>query len=231
MRRSIASTVLGGNPPKGSPMRSILLAAVLAASILVTHVQTADACGGGYQWQPTAHLVVTPVVKNAQSFALLSERLDATRAKGIKLARLDTSSFDTTATAFGRKLFEAQRLTLLGPAGTKLVQAKTTTWVDLAFDHEEAREAVIVPDGEFVIALDGHFKDATWESFDVIHGDTVTSFNGTYVQALVRHGDKTFSINGTVLEGYPLGIATVNGKRYVAVRGAESRNDVWLAAI
>ncbi len=212
-------------------MRSILLAAVLAASTLVTHVQTADACGGGgYQWQPTAHLVVRPVVKNAQSFALLTTRLDAKRAKGMKLARLDTTSFDTTATAFGRKLPDAQQLTLLGPAGTKLVQSKTTTWIDLAFDHEEAREAVVVPDGEFVIALDGHFKDATWTSFDVIHGDTVTSFNAPYVQALVQHREKTFSINGSVLDGYPLGIVAVNGARYVAVRSAESRNDVWLAA-
>jgi hypothetical protein len=214
-------------------MRSILLAAVLAASSLVTHVQTADACGGSYEWQPVVHTVATPAVSEAkqQSFALLYDRLDAKRAKTVKLTQIDRMSFDTAKTAPGRRLDDPARLTLLGPSGTKTVEIFTTTWVDLAFDHEEARESVALPKGEWMIALDGIYKDARWESFNVIHGDSVTTFNGTYVQAVLNHGQTSFTINGTTLEGYPLGMVTVKNTRFVAVRSATAVNDTFLVRI
>jgi hypothetical protein len=210
-------------------MRSILLAAVLAAS-LVTHVQIADACGA-VEWEPTAHLIATPMIapEKAVSFALLYDQLDAKRAKRLTFTRLDRMSFDSTKTAPGHRLHDAVQLTLLGPSGTKLVTIRDTTWVDLAFDHEEAREAVQLPAGEFIIALDGHYKDAAWQSFEVIHGDTVTVFHGTNVQAIVQGGASSFTINGTSMDGYPLGIVTVNGVRYVAARSATSRNEAFLA--
>jgi len=214
-------------------MRSILLAAVLAASSLVTHVQTADACGGSYEFQPTAHLVATPAVaaELTKSFAILWDHLDAKRAKSVKLTQIDTMSFDTAKTAPGRRLSDPTRLTLLGPSGTKIVEIGSTVWVDLAFDHEEAREAVVVPKGDFVIALDGHFKDATWESLAIINGSTMTAFSAPGVQISLGHGTQTFMLGQTAIDGYPLGIVKVKGARYLAVRSANWSNDVWLAKI
>lgn len=209
-------------------MRSILLATVLAASTLVTNARTADACGGSYEWQPTAHVVATPRVKDARSFALLWERLDAKRAKTVKLARMDTMSFDTSATASGRRLDSAQRLTLLGPSGTKLIAATDTVWVDLAFDRDDAREAIALPKGEWVIALDGHVKDATWTSFDVMNGSTVTKLEAGDVKISISHGTHTFTAGGLTLEGSPLGLVTVRGARYLAVAVGDSRTDVAL---
>lgn len=216
-------------------MRSILLAAVLAASSLVTHVQTAHACGGRYEyeWKPIVHAVATPAVspEKTRSFALLYDRLDAKRAKGVTFTQIDRMSFDTAKTAPGRRMKEPAVLTLLGPSGTKTVELRTTTWLDLAFDREEAREAVALPAGEWMIALDGTYKDAQWESFDVVHGDTVTVFNGTNVQAVLNHGSKSFTINGITLEGYPLGMVTVRNTRFVAVRSATLTNDAFLVRV
>lgn len=214
-------------------MRSILLAAVLAASTLVTSVRIADACGGSYRWEPTAHAIVTPKVSPEfeSSFALLWDRLDTKTAK-VKLARLDTTSFDTSSTAFNRSLNDPRRLTLVGPSGTKLFDARSTVWLDLAFDREGAREAIEVPKGDFVIALDGHYKDATWTAFQVIHGSTVTSFRAGKVAFTIPHGgNRSFAVNGITLTGSPLGVVNLNGARYIAVAVGDSRTDVSLVKI
>lgn len=235
MRRSVGDPVPGVNPTKGSPMRSILLVAVLAASTLISTVRVADACGGGYQyeWQPTAHAIATPQVSPelGSSFALLPDRLDTKTAK-VKLARLDTGSFDSSSTAFNRVLPDARRLTLLGPSGTKLFDAQSTVWLDLAFDHEGAREAIELPKGDFVVALVGHHKNATWTAFRMIHGSTVTSFRADNVHFTIAHGgNRSFAVNGVTMTGYPLGIVNVNGGRYVAVTVGDERTDVSLVKI
>lgn len=217
-------------------MRSILLAVALAATTLVTSVRVADACGGSYEWKPTApavHTVVTPAISEAkmQRFALLTDRRDAKRARMMKWTQLDRMSFDTTKTSPGRRLSDPTRLTLLGPSGTKLVSLASTVWVDRPFDHTDAREAVALPKGDFVVALDGHFKDATWTGFDVVYGDTVTSFNAEYFQVVLQAGSRTFALNGRSIEGYPLGLVSVNNVRYLAVRSTDGNNTTWLEQI
>lgn len=212
-------------------MRSILLAAALACSTLVATVRTAEACGP-YSWRPTAFAVTTPGVKNTKSFALMWDRLDEKRAANVTLARLDTMSFDSSSTAFNRRLPDGQKLTLLGPSGTKLFDAKSTVWLDLAFDRDDhAREAVVLPKGDFRIALHGHFKDATWTSFQEMHGSTVTHFRAGDVSISLPHGSDSFVFNAMTIEGYPLGIVSVTGQRFLAVSVGPSRTDVMLEQI
>lgn len=214
-------------------MRSILLAVVLACTTLVTTVRPADACGGSYEWRPpSAFAVASAGLKNRMSFALLWERLDAERAANVTLARVENRSFDSSTTAFSRRLPEAKRVTLLGPSGTKLFEAESTVWLDLAFDHEDnAREAIVLPKGDFVIALDGHFKDATWTSLRETHGSTVTHFRAKDVSISLPHGSSSLTIGSATLEGYPLGVVTVRGTRYLAVGVGPSRTDVMLQQI
>jgi hypothetical protein len=217
-------------------MRSILLATILAASTLVTNVRTADACGGGgsYEWHPTAHAIATPSgnPERGASFALMWERLDQKSGATVKLARLDTMSFDHSTSAFNRSLPDATRLTLLGPSGTKLFEASSTVWLDLAYDKEGAREAVELPKGQFVVALAGHFKDATWTDLQVIHGSTITSFRADKLHFTIHHGgDRSFVLNGLRMKGYPLGIVTVRKARYLAVAIGDSHTDMQLVKI
>ncbi|MFN0247468.1 MAG: hypothetical protein ACKV2T_11330 [Kofleriaceae bacterium] len=218
-------------------MRSILLAAVLATTTFVTSVRVADACGGGYgSWQPplTARTIVRPAVspEKKQTFAILSDRLDAKRGKKVKFTELDRRSFDATKTAPKGRTAQPTRLTLLGPTGAKTVEIADTLWVDLAFDQDAPREAVALPDGDFFVALDGHHADATWVSFDVIHGSTVTTHRGDGLQIMQHHGGSTFEVNQLSLEGRPVGIVKVRGLRYIAVQGNAARNrDTWLVQI
>ena len=217
-------------------MRSILLATILSASTLVTNVRTADACGGGgygYEWQTTAHAIATPSGnQRGGSFALMWDRLDPKSGATVKLARLDTKSYDQSTSAFNRRLPDATRLTLLGPSGTKLFEASSTVWLDLAFDKEGAREAVELPKGQFVVALAGHYKDATWTDFQVIHGSTITSFTADKLHFTIHHGgDRSFALNGSRMKGYPLGIVTVRNARYVAIAIGDSYTDVQLVKI
>ena len=215
-------------------MRSLLLAAALATSVLVTDVPTADACGGGYfQLEPAAHAVVTPAVRSDRttSYALLSQRLDEAAAAKVTLERLDPMSFDNASTAANRKLSTARTLTLLGPSGTKLFDARSTVWLDLAFDLDAAREAIALPKGRFVVALEGKYKDATWTSLATIQGSTVTSFSAGDIQITLPHGSSSFEVGSARLNGYPLGIAVVSGVRYLAVAVGDHRTDVSLVRI
>lgn len=207
-------------------MRSILLAAVLATATLVTDVHTADACGGSYERQPIAHTIATPRVEPElrQSFVLLHGRLEAKRAATMTWTQIGRRTFDTTKTAPGRRLDAPHRLTLLGPSGTKTVEIRDTVWLDLAFDQEQAREAMALPKGDFVVALAGHSKDATWQSFEVIHGSTATSFRSKDLHITQPHGTTSFFVGSAFIGGHPIGVVTVKGARYVAVRSSVSHD-------
>jgi hypothetical protein len=218
-------------------MRSILLAAVLATATLLTSVRVADACGGYGSWQPplppTARTIARPQIapEKEQTFAILSDRLDDKRAKKVKFTVLDRRSFDTTKTAPRGRTLEPTRLTLLGPSGTKTVEIFDTLWVELAFEQGEPREAVSLPKGDFVIALDGHHKGASWISFDVIHGSTVTTYRADGVQIMQHHGVPGFTMNATSIDGQPLGIVKLRNARYLAVQSNAARTDTWLVQI
>ncbi len=123
-------------------------------------------------------------------------------------------------------LTETRELTLLGPAGTEVFTARPS----VALDGE--RPAVRLPKGNYVIALEGHYQDATWTPFRVTHGSTVTSFLADNVHVTTAHGGpRSFLMDGVSVSGTPLGIVTVRKKRYIAVATGDSRSDVVLRAL
>jgi hypothetical protein len=216
-------------------MRNILLATVLAFSALVpATLQTAEACGGGYgtgpawnTWRPTVRTVSRHSMKGEKtaSFILLDKRLPAKAAAKMRFTQLDPMSFDTTATAPGEKLAKPMMLTLVGPAGTKVIKATQFTWVDVAFEHDGPRAGIRI-EGDYRIALDGELPDATWEELSQMHGSTVTVSTVAGTQLVSAHGSGSTAIGNTrrTLDGSPVGVVHVGGTPFVVMASSTKRN-------
>jgi hypothetical protein len=211
-------------------MRSILLATALAFAALVpATLQIAEACGS-YEWYPEVLPVSTHSAKGEKtaSFVLFEQRLDAKAAAKLRWTRLDLMSFDTTATAPAMK--DAPfAMTLVGPAGTKVVKASQLVWVDVAFDHDGPRLGFRIPEGDFRIAVRGERTDATWESFTETWGEGIKWNEGGGLD-MVTDGNGVTKVNSPTMkvtfEGHPRGILKMNGGSFLIYASNTARDSI-----
>lgn len=209
-------------------MRALLL----VLSTLAARVPTADACGDFYVWRPTVHAVL-------HSFALLDEeRLDVEERRKLTWTRIfplgddgRPETFDNSSTAPGEKLASPRVFTLVGPAGTKVIQSSQLTWFHAAFETQAApRAAVRIPAGEYTIALDGALPDSRWQNFAWRNDATGWAFDADDVHLVFRHGTRGLVIGTTqtTIEELPQGLVRIAGVRYLVLSG---RNSITLQRI
>ena len=148
-------------------MRTLLLASLSLAAALTTP-RDAEACGG-YMPEPAAlqlstHSIDGRGMPETRTFALLPWEAVP---EGLTWDRLSWASFDATQIARARPLAKPLTLTLLGPAGTRVVTATQRVFLDRAWKHRAHVAAVQldVPQG-FRIALRGAHANARWVALE-----------------------------------------------------------------
>lgn len=149
-------------------MRNMILAA-LALSSLVP-VRHADACGG-YLIEPVVYRLSSHDVidldrttEHRRTFALIAETAPA---KGLAWRQLSPMSYDMTSIADASPFAYPVTLTLVGPAGTRVVTSKKHVFLSRSWDFKGDTGAIEVSDhGDFAIAIAGSYADVEWRALD-----------------------------------------------------------------
>ncbi len=149
-------------------MRTALL---LIASLSSLTARTADACGN-YRPEPQVFRLSThfiPLARNTEgrrTFVVLAEPAP----KGADWKLLAPMSYDGTQVADAPSLPRALTFTLVGPAGTRVVESKKHVFLRRSWAFEKTAGGIEVDAGrdDLAIAIEGVHEDATWTALDSV---------------------------------------------------------------
>ena len=148
-------------------MRTLLIAALSLSAF--TPSRDADACGG-YIREPrvlrlsTHHIPSFDEGAGTRSFVVLGT---ATPPATVAWRRLAPSSYDSTQIANDMVLANSVTLTLLGPAGTRVVSSTQHVFLSHTFDFRGATNALDIGNAHgFSIAIEGVHPNATWRALE-----------------------------------------------------------------
>lgn len=220
-------------------MRSLILAAALAVTSL-TAPPTAEACGGDYANPPAPVLyLVYSDSAGAHTFVLLNQPVDE---EPHTWRRVAPKSHNLTRVAEAPALSAPVDLTLVGPAGTKVVSTRTKMLVEPARGIDRTPSVALrVPRGNYAVAAFGAHADYAWEplvpvgagpeldtwsrqvqlppeelSLTRAGATTMLTYHDPKTNAYrteIKHHGWTFG-GGT---GRALGVLTANGDRYAVI--------------
>jgi hypothetical protein len=222
-------------------MRTLLLAALTVSSTAISLVDNADACGVP---EPQAYVLQKTFGARGVSptFAFLSEA--APKDAQWRLAA--PYSYDNTRVAEAAPLAK-QKLTLIGPSGTRVVETSHHVFVEPAWTHSP--HGALEIDGvvaEYTFALAGDWsKRVSWIGLDSVPKATaeddqllrnhfitigrslvrVANVPGTHARVLTaRPGGKSVTlVTGSTVEdtrrvdGWPVGAYTLFGTTFLVV--------------
>jgi hypothetical protein len=152
-------------------MRTTLLLASLAGLTVTALQNHADACGpyGGIRppavYPLTTHHIHDGGTWSARSFALLNQAPEVTPA----WRQLAPGTYDYTMIAEAKDLDAPAELTLVGPAGTRVVSTRSRVFLEpeLGWRHTATSALELnVAKGEYVIALSGRHTDTRWHGLE-----------------------------------------------------------------
>lgn len=153
-------------------MRNVLLAPVLASLVLSS--TPADACGP-YVPEPTifqlsSHLTRTGVdlaSRSTRTF-VLTGKIDRARAARLAWQTLAPRSYDHARVALDVDLARPMEVTLIGPAGTKVVSSKRRAFLDQTFVQQGPSSAleIDVEPNKYRFAIKGRHERARWIALD-----------------------------------------------------------------
>jgi len=225
-------------------MRTLLLASV---SALVANLSTADACGS-YVPTPRVLQLAQPYAPGEPTFVLTGE----VPTGKVAWTRLAPHSYDSTEVADAPDLAQPMEITLLGPAGAKVVSSKHRSFIQHSFERYSASAALEIEAkrGEFAIALAGRHAGAVWLAAEREHDGTradrawaiaagakplsntnvyVSKIHGSnleLVSVIDNDGVLTIVRSGTTaagsLRGYAMGIVSERGSEFIVTH---DRND------
>lgn len=150
-------------------MRNVFLAPVLA-SLVIANVRPADACGGSYAPEPKLMLLSGHYTREAggsiRSFVMLHQAVP--NAEKLAWKQLAPGTYDYAAVVDTADLERPMDITLIGPAGTRVVSSKQRVFLSRTFVSNTPSVAleINVPKGEFAIAMAGKHTDAAWIQLD-----------------------------------------------------------------
>jgi hypothetical protein len=143
-----------------------LLIAALAVSMLPS--PAAEACGD-YGFRPRVFLLSSHGVKTAtgwetRTFAVLGNAAPA----DAKWSALAPRTYDHSRIAKAPALEDDLQLTLVGPAGTRIVTSRSAWFLDSAWRFRKPSHVVEVSAGDkrLTVALAGRHADAAWIALD-----------------------------------------------------------------
>jgi hypothetical protein len=183
-------------------MRTLLIAALSLSALSPS--RDAEACGG-YTPEPRVLRLSThrfpSFDKNARdrSFAVFG---DTTPPAKLEWTLLVPMSYDSTQIANDMQRARTVTLTLLGPAGTRVVSSKKHVFLASTFDFEGKANALDIGNARgFSIALEGVHPNATWSTLEhVMYRKTNLD---TWVTALGASPSQAGSINLSRVKGTP----------------------------
>jgi len=226
-------------------MRTTLLLASVSA--LVSNLSTADACGS-YVPTPRVLQLAQPYAPGEPTFVLTGE---APTGK-VAWQRIAPMSYDSTEVADAPDLAQPMEITLVGPAGNKLVSSKRRSFIQHSFERHSASAAleITAKRGDFAIALAGRHTGAVWLAAEGEHDGTradrawaiaagAKPLSNTHVYVSRIHGSNlelvsvidndgvlTLVRSGTTaassLRGYAMGIVAEHGAQFIVT---QDRND------
>ena len=229
-------------------MRSLLLVALTLSA--VTPSRDAEACGN-YRPEPevfrlSSHVIVGKGVPDAQrrrTFVLLPRR--AAPEDGLAWQKLAPQSFDATQIADGPVLASPVTVTLVGPAGTKVVASTKQVFLSRSWEFERPIAALEVPAVEgFAIAIEGNHPNAKWTELERVNrakndGTYVSRVDGSDVKLVSFYSSKARKYvtmlkvgekNHGEFSGHALGAVTNDGVMSLVVADGSRATKVYLAA-
>ncbi len=138
-------------------MRNALLALVVLTSV---RVESAEACGP-YSFAPKLMRVTTHFADGGTRAFVITNQKVADDQPWVQLAPM---TYDYASVVDVENPETAIDLTLVGPAGTKLVSSRERVYLSRTFVSRSPSVAfeIRAPKGEFAIAMAGKHTDAEW---------------------------------------------------------------------
>lgn len=231
---------------------TLLTAIALASTTLLAAAPAREAAACGGLEAPEVVLLSTHLAPAApgtgttytrRTFALTGDRVPAYLAWSL----LAPGTYDNTEIAFGSVYGPSVELTLVGPSAARRVSATDHVYLRHTFTRAEAQAALVVPSGDFRIAIAGRadersrflaldgYRDATsadaiWVSRQKVNAYnahiSISSIRGTAYEAITvvpRNGDARFTLlrRGGDFAGRPdgtvIGGLTTDGATYALV--------------
>ncbi len=150
-------------------MRTLLIAALTCSLLPSVTPDAADACG----FEPPQVFLLSPHSVpggdgqpwHSRTFAILGEAVPSS----VVWQQLAPRSYDNTMIADAPDLDRAMRLTLVGPAGTRVVASASRSFLQPAWGPTTPSAAIEIETGfreQFTIAVVGAHKKASWVTVD-----------------------------------------------------------------
>lgn len=219
-----------------------LATSILAAFLATTSAAppSADACGGGSPLPFRAPEMFLVARHHYRTFVLLDKRVPALdRAVWSR----GEHSYDSAEVAPAAAFAKARELTLVGPDGTKYLEAKQHVLIKGAVETRDAMNALEIPtdrDAPMQIAIAGTYPHVAWTAVDSVPVDeaarawaktaiSVAKVGETGIDLITawsNDGAKTIAttfvrrpgqapVGG--FRGYPAGVVTLGTIRYAAL--------------